>query len=76
MGDGQQDQTLYELLESDRYAHVNDIRLSYRRLIEESFSIQDEKEKEARFHQLTNAWKVLCDEERRAMYDVSLDKHS
>ena len=76
MSDGQQDQTLYELLESDRYAHESDIRQSYRRLIEESFSIQDEEEKEARFHQLHNAWKVLCDEERRAMYDASLDKDS
>jgi DnaJ-class molecular chaperone len=67
------ERTLYEILEVGRNDQYDAIRASYRRLIEVSFSIEDKLEKEIRFHQLTDAWKVLCDESSRAAYDKSLD---
>lgn len=65
--------TLYAILEVEPTENWEVIRESFRRLVKESFEIQEEIEKKERFELLTHAWQILCNEEKRAQYDASLD---
>lgn len=61
----------YEILEVDRNATLNDIKRSYRKLAKECHPDlhPDDAECEARFKEITTAYEVLVDEDKRQIYD-------
>jgi len=73
-GDGQQpaELTLYQLLQVDRDAHVTIIRYAYRFLAAMYHPDNGETGDAEKFRVITEAWKTLSDEGKRAAYDMSL----
>jgi DnaJ domain len=65
-------QCLYRLLQVDREAEVGLIRQAYRYLAAIYHPDVEKTGNEEMFRRLTAAWKVLCNQERRATYDASL----
>jgi len=64
--------TLYQLLQVDRDAHVTIIRYAYRFLAAMYHPDNGETGDAEKFRVITEAWKTLSDEGRRAAYDMSL----
>lgn len=66
------DLTLYQLLQIDRDAHVTIIRYAYRFLAAMYHPDNTESGNAEKFRIITDAWKTLSDEGKRAAYDMSL----
>lgn len=66
------DLTLYQLLQVDRDAHVTIIRYAYRFLAAMYHPDNGETGDAEKFRIITEAWKTLSDEGKRAAYDMSL----
>lgn len=66
------DLTLYQLLHVDRDAHVTIIRYAYRFLAAQYHPDNGETGDAEKFRVITEAWKTLSDEGKRAAYDMSL----
>ena len=66
------DLSLYQLLQVDRDAHVTIIRYAYRFLAAMYHPDNGETGDAEKFRVITEAWKTLSDEGRRAAYDMSL----
>lgn len=64
--------TLYELLQVDRNAHPTIIRYSYRFLAAMYHPDNSETGDSEKFRIITEAWKTLSDEGKRAAYDMTL----
>jgi molecular chaperone DnaJ len=64
--------TYYEILEVSREAILEDIRTAYRRLAIKYHPDKNpgDKEAEERFKQISEAYQVLADEEKRQLYDL------
>ena len=64
----------YELLEVSRDANGDEIKKSYRRLAMKYHPDRNpgNKEAEAKFKEINEAYDVLKDEQKRAAYDLSL----
>lgn len=67
-----QELTLYQLLHVDRDAHVTIIRYAYRFLAAQYHPDNGETGDAEKFRVITEAWKTLSDEGKRAAYDMSL----
>ncbi len=61
----------YEILNVDRDASLNDIKRSYRKLAKDCHPDlnPDDPDCEARFKEITTAYEVLVDEDKRQIYD-------
>ncbi len=66
------DLSLYQLLHVDRDAHVTIIRYAYRFLAAQYHPDNGETGDAEKFRIITEAWKTLSDEGKRAAYDMSL----
>jgi hypothetical protein len=66
------DLSLYQLLQVDKDAHVTIIRYAYRFLAAMYHPDNGETGDAERFRVITEAWKTLSDEGKRAAYDMSL----
>lgn len=66
------EQDYYKLLEVDRNASFEEIKKAYRRLsmIYHPDKNGNNEESTIKFKQLSNAYETLCDEDKRAMYDM------
>lgn len=64
--------SLYQLLHVDRDAHVTIIRYAYRFLAAQYHPDNGETGDAEKFRVITEAWKTLSDEGKRAAYDMSL----
>ncbi|HEY9678082.1 MAG TPA: J domain-containing protein [Drouetiella sp.] len=64
--------SLYQLLHVDRDAHVTIIRYAYRFLAAQYHPDNGETGDAEKFRVITDAWKTLSDEGKRAAYDMSL----
>jgi hypothetical protein len=64
--------TLYQLLQIDKDAHVTIIRYAYRFLAAMYHPDNGETGDAEKFRVITEAWKTLSDEGKRAAYDMSL----
>ncbi len=64
--------SLYQLLHVDRDAHVTIIRYAYRFLAAQYHPDNGETGDAEKFRIITEAWKTLSDEGKRAAYDMSL----
>jgi hypothetical protein len=64
--------SLYQLLQVDRDAHVTIIRYAYRFLAAMYHPDNGETGDAERFRVITEAWKTLSDDGKRAAYDMSL----
>ena len=64
----------YEILNVDRDASLNDIKRSYRKLAKDCHPDlnPDDPDCEARFKEITTAYEVLVDEDKRQIYIVPL----
>ncbi len=62
----------YQLLQVDPEAETGLIRQAYRYLAERYHPDNSISGDEKLFREITDAWKVLSDDERRAAYDASL----
>lgn len=69
----QDDVELYELLGVDKTASANDIKKAYRKLAllhhPDKVAEDQREEAEAKFKSVTQAYEILRDDEKRAMYD-------
>jgi curved DNA-binding protein CbpA len=66
------DLNLYELLQVDRDAHPTIIRYAYRFLAAQYHPDNSESGDADKFRIITEAWRTLSDEGKRAAYDMSL----
>ncbi|MBN9393887.1 MAG: J domain-containing protein [Candidatus Melainabacteria bacterium] len=66
------DLNLYELLQVDRDAHPTIIRYAYRFLAAQYHPDNSETGDAEKFRIITDAWRTLSDEGKRAAYDMSL----
>jgi curved DNA-binding protein CbpA len=66
------DLTLYQLLQVDRDAHATIIRYAYRFLAAMYHPDNGETGDAEKFRVITEAWKTLSDDGKRAAYDMSL----
>jgi len=66
------DLTLYQLLQIDKDAHVTIIRYAYRFLAAMYHPDNGETGNAEKFRVITEAWKTLSDDGKRAAYDMSL----
>lgn len=64
--------SLYQLLQVDRDAHVTIIRYAYRFLAAMYHPDNGETGNTEKFRMITEAWKTLSDDGKRAAYDMSL----
>jgi hypothetical protein len=70
--DGPRDLSLYQLLQVDKDAHVTIIRYAYRFLAAMYHPDNGETGDAEKFRVITEAWKTLSDDGKRAAYDMSL----
>jgi DnaJ-class molecular chaperone len=63
---------LYKLLQVDSEAHAKVIRYAYRYLAAMYHPDNSETGDARMFDKITDAWILLCDEHKRAVYDASL----
>jgi molecular chaperone DnaJ len=69
------EKNFYQLLQVDPQAEVTIIRYAYRYLAAKYHPGNGETGSKAIFDKITEAWKTLSDDNRRAAYDASLNKN-
>ncbi len=65
----------YEILQISPKAEPDTIHRVYRLLAQRFHPDNKETGNEAKFRELTDAYQVLCDPERRAQYDIGYNQH-
>ena len=81
INDNQHEENLYNILEINTNASINEIKKAYRKLSlkyhpdKQINSILTNEEKNEKFIKLRNAYEILSDENKRETYDKKIQKN-